>query len=141
MLKGINPILTGELLLLLDRLGHGEQLALVDRNFPAYQYGKPVVELKALNTKEAAEVLLSVFPLDPYVEKPIRRMAFEDDPQAISEATKGLQEVADANTDFEVKQEAIERFAFYDAAQEAALFVMTGETIGYSDYLLRKGVV
>ncbi len=61
MLKNIDPLLSGSLLELLDRMGHGDVVALVDRNFPAYRYGAPVIDFRGVDTQRAAEALLSVF--------------------------------------------------------------------------------
>lgn len=141
MLKSIDPLLTGECLRVLDELGHGDELALVDRNFPAYRYGKPVIDLRGSDTAAAATAVLSVFPIDSFVPEPLRRMEINDEPDTITEATAALQRIADTEHGSPVTIGSLERYAFYDAAREALAFIQTGETIGYSCYLLRKGVV
>ncbi len=141
MLRNIDPLLTGSLLRLLDEMGHGDTLGLVDRNFPAYRYAKPVVDLRGTDTVAAGRALLSVFPLDSFVAAPICRMEFDGAPEEISPATAGLQEVARIAEGQPVTIESIERFAFYESAAHATAFVQTGETVPYSCYLLRKGVV
>ncbi|MVA74576.1 hypothetical protein GC722_00780 [Auraticoccus sp. F435] len=141
MLKNIDPLLTGTLLHLLDELGHGDQLALVDRNFPAYRYRVPVVDLRGADTAAAAEALFSVLPLDAYVEHPVRRMEVDGEPNTVHAATAALQRAADAAEGRPVGVAGVERFAFYELTREAMVLVQTGETIGYSNYLLRKGVV
>lgn len=141
MLKNVHPLLTGELLSLLDRMGHGDVLALVDRNFPAYRYSAPVIDCRGASTEQAAEALLSVFPLDGFVEECVHRMEVDGAPHEVTEATAALQRVADAAEGGPVTIGSVERFAFYDAAKEAYAFVQTGETVPYSCYLLRKGVV
>lgn len=141
MLKHIDPLLTGALLRLLDEMGHGDVLGLVDRNFPAYRYGKPVVDLRGSDTDAAGRALLSVFPLDGYVDAPIQRMEVDGAPEQVNAATARLQAVADEAEGRSVTISSLERFSFYEAATEAAVFVQTGETVPYSCYLLRKGVV
>ncbi len=141
MLKNIHPLLTGSLLSLLDRMGHGDVLALVDRNFPAYRYGAPVIDFRGVDTGAAAEALLSVFPLDSFVDEAVHRMEIDGAPDEINAATERLQKAADAAEGRAVRFASTERFAFYEQARPASVFVQTGETIPYSCYLLRKGVV
>lgn len=141
MLKNIDPLLTGSLLRLLDEMGHGDVIGLVDRNFPAYRYGVPVVDLRGADTAAAATALLSVLPLDRFVEAPIRRMEIDDEPERITEATEALDRLATEAEGAEITIEPVERFDFYTQAEGAMAFVHTGETIPYSCYLLRKGVV
>lgn len=141
MLKTIDPLLTGRLLHLLDDLGHGDVLGLVDRNFPAHRYGVPVVELRGVDTAAAIAALLSVLPLDSFVDSPVRRMAVDGAPDELTSATEALAAAARDAERREVGIEPVERFAFYEAAHGARAFVHTGETVPYSCYLLRKGVV
>ncbi|GAB3754348.1 RbsD/FucU family protein [Microlunatus parietis] len=141
MLKNIDPLLTGRLLKHLDQLGHGDVFGLVDRNFPAYRYDRPVIDLRAATTETAAAALLSVFPLDSYVDHPIRRMEIDDQPDVINEAAAALQRAADAAEGTTVSIQGVERFEFYRQAAEARFLVQTGETIPYACYLLKKGVV
>ncbi len=141
MLKNVHPLLTGDLLSLLDRMGHGDVLALVDRNFPAYRYGAPVIDFRGVDTGAAAEALLSVFPLDSFVEDAVHRMEIDGSPEEITVATEALQKAADEAEGRPVVIASVERFAFYEQAKPAFAFVQTGETVPYSCYLLRKGVV
>ncbi len=141
MLKNVHPLLTGPLLSLLDRMGHGDVLGQVDRNFPAYRYGAPVIDFRGVDTSAAAEALLSVFPLDSFVEEAVHRMEIDGAPDEINAATAALQRAADAAEGRSVRMASVERFAFYESARSASAFVQTGETIPYGCYLLRKGVV
>jgi L-fucose mutarotase len=141
VLKNVHPLLTGSLLSLLDRMGHGDLLGLVDRNFPAYRYGAPVIDFRGVDTGAAAEALLSVFPLDGFVDEAVHRMEIDGAPDEITAATERLQEAADAAEGRAVRIASVERFAFYEMARPVSVFVQTGETVPYSCYLLRKGVV
>lgn len=141
MLKNINPLLTGSLLQSLDQMGHGDVLALVDRNFPAYRYMAPVVDLRGTDTAGAATALLSVLPLDSFVEDPIRRMEIDGNPEEVTEATRALATAATQAEGRDIPVVGVERFAFYEQAEQAVLVVQTSETIPYSCYLLKKGVV
>jgi L-fucose mutarotase len=141
VLKNIDPLLTGALLRLLDEMGHGDVLALVDRNFPAHRYGKPVFDLRGSDIEAAGKAVLSVLPLDGFVDSPIVRMQIDGSPDEISSVTAGLGAIADDAERRGVGIASLERFSFYEAAKEATAFVQTGETVPYSCYLLRKGVV
>lgn len=141
MLKNVDPLLTGPLLSLLDRMGHGDLLGVVDRNFPAHRYGAPVIDFRGVDTEAAAQAILSVFPLDGFVDEAVHRMEIDGSPDEITVATERLQAAADAAEGRHVPIASVERFAFYDMATPAFAFVHTGETVPYSCYLLRKGVV
>lgn len=141
MLKKIDPLLTGSLLKILDEMGHGDVLGLVDRNFPAYRYGVPVIDLRGTDTEGAARALLQVFPLDGFVDAPVHRMEIDDEPDTITEATTALARAAHEAEGSEVTITSLERFDFYEQAKGATAFVHTSETVPYSCYLLRKGVV
>lgn len=141
MLKNIDPLLTGPLLSLLDRMGHGDVLGVVDRNFPAHRYGAPVIDFRGVDTRSAVTALLTVFPLDGFVDEAVHRMEIDGSPEEVTAATAALQQAADAAEGRAVAMASTERFAFYELAKSATAFVQTGETIPYSCYLLRKGVV
>jgi L-fucose mutarotase len=141
VLKTIDPLLTGSLLSILDRMGHGDVLGVVDRNFPAHRYGAPVIDFRGVDTGAAAAAILSVFPLDGFVDEAVHRMEIDGSPGEITAATERLQEAADAAEGRSITISSVERFAFYDMAKQVYAFVHTGETVPYSCYLLRKGVV
>ncbi len=141
MLRNVNPLLTGSLLRQLDEMGHGDVLGLVDRNFPAYRYRVPVVDLRAADTASAAAALLSVFPLDSFIDNPVRRMEIDGEPDEISTATTALADAAAAAEKREIPIIGVERFDFYQQAVQAMVMIQTGETVPYSCYLMTKGVV
>lgn len=134
MLEGIHPLLTGELLLHLDRMGHSDAVVVADAHFPAWALGARVVDLPGTTTPEVVAAIRSVLPLDdaPGVDL----MASADG--AVLDVQRELMGAAGTeprSTRF------IERFAYYDIARGAYLMVRTGETRTYGNALLRKGVV
>lgn len=141
MLKTIDPLLSGALLHVLDDMGHGDVLGLVDRNFPAHRYDVPVIDLRGADTAAAARAILSLLPLDAYVSEPVHRMQIDGSPEEVTTATRALEQEATRAEARAIGIAAVERFDFYAQAQEAMVFVQTGETVPYSCYLLRKGVV
>ncbi len=146
MLKGISPILTSDLLRILDEMGHGDDLALVDRNFPAASVAAETVtgeliHLKGVDDNQAAEAIFSVMPLDTYVEEPIRRMEVIGEPDTVLEVHADVKRIADAAEGRPMPMGSIERYAFYDEAKKAYAVVQTSETRPYGCFLLKKGVI
>lgn len=141
MLKGIDPVLSGELLKVLDEMGHADKLLLVDRNYPAFASGKPVIQLGEITQKRAAEAILSVFPLDTYVEQPLERMEVDDDPSILEEVQEEVLEVARRNHEKPLEFGVVPRLEFYVRAAEAFAVVRTLESRPYGCFILQKGVV
>ncbi len=136
MLTGIHPILAGELLAALDRLGHGDELVVADANFPAHRLGAEVVETPGLPSPEVVEAIRTVVPLDGYEGASVLLMAAEGDERLAVQ--HDLVEAASAPAD---RVAELERFAFYERAAAARLVVRTGELRPYGNLVLRKGVV
>lgn len=141
MLKGIDPLLNGELLRILDEMGHGDQLLLVDRNYPAQASGKPVVRLGEVTAVRAATAILSVFPLDSFVDAPLERMEVNDDPAVVTETQEAVLHVARSNHERPLDFGIIPRVEFYRRAQAAYAVVHTLDSAPYSCFILQKGVV
>jgi L-fucose mutarotase len=146
MLKGIDPLLNAELLHILRAMGHGDDLALVDRNFPAAsvarrtQTGK-LVTLDGVDIPRAARAILSVFPLDSFVDHPALRMQVVGKPDEVPEVQRQVQAEIDKAEGRSWPMGSLERFAFYEAAKQSFAVVATGESRGYGCFLLKKGVI
>jgi L-fucose mutarotase len=141
MLKGLDPLLTAELLHVLRAMGHGDDLVIVDANFPAASMGRRVVALDGVSATRALEAVLSVMPLDEFVEAPCARMEVVDDPDAVPEICREFQAIIDRAEDGRFQLARIERFAFYERARQAFALVRTGETRLYGNVLLKMGIV
>lgn len=144
MLKGIDPILTPELLMHLSAMGHGEWVAVVDANFTAdfLSQGKPVVRLPGLSLARVSQAVLSVFPLALDVPQPAAYMQVSG--SAPGHRTAAQQAVVDlvVAEGFQTTQvEAVERFAFYDKIKGASLIVQTGEVTAFGNAMFCKGVI
>jgi L-fucose mutarotase len=140
MLIGINPLLSGELLKLLDEMGHGDELLLVDRNYPAASSGRPVVRLGRVSVTDAATAILSVFPLDRFVDRPIERMEVADDPAIVGASQAEVLAVARADWP-DLEFATVPRLDFYHRAETAYAVVHTLDDRPYGCFILRKGVV
>ncbi|MBJ7556529.1 RbsD/FucU family protein [Marinomonas spartinae] len=144
MLKNIHPLLNGELLNVLRSMGHGDDIVLVDRNFPAVSVanGKPVIRLDGVSVTEAASAILSVLPLDTFVDHPVKRMQVVGEDEAyMPKVQQEFSTVLKAADSKSAEMGSLERFAFYEAAKQAFAIVVTGEARGYGCFLLKKGVI
>jgi L-fucose mutarotase len=141
MLKGLDPLLNADLLHVLRSMGHGDELVIVDANFPAASMGRQVVALDGVSATRALEAVLSVMPLDDFVDQPCLRMQVVDDPDAVPEICGEFQAIIDRAAGGRFRLAGIERFAFYERARQAFALVRTGETRLYGNVLLKMGVV
>lgn len=141
MLKGVDPLLSGDLLKILDDMGHGDRLLLVDRNYPAVSTGRPVVRLGEASILRAATAILSVFPLDSFVAHPLERMEVEDDPARTTPTQDELLGLASASEGRELQYAVVPRLDFYARASSAYAVVHTLDAVPYGCFILHKGVI
>ena len=141
MLKGIDPVVSPELLHVLAQMGHGDVVALVDRNFPAVSTARRLVRLDGCDLPRAAQAVLSLLPVDTFVEQPVAAMAMVDTPDVVPEVQQEVFALVDAAEGRSVGVERVERFAFYARAREAFAVVTTSEDRPYGCVLLTKGVI
>jgi L-fucose mutarotase len=146
MLKGLDPILTAELLYVLKAMGHGDDLLLCDRNHPATTLATKTTHGKLLtlfgaDLKRTAEAVLSLFPLDTFVDEPVMRMKVVGNPNELVPIHHTMQEVVNKAEGRPIKIGAYERFDFYDAAARSFAIVQTSDPGPYGCFLFRKGVI
>ena len=146
MLKGIDPVLTPDLLRLLAAMGHGDDLALVDANHPAEAIAADtasgvLVRLPGLSLGRVARAILTLLPIDDFEPDPIRRMEVVGDPAAIPEVQVEVIAEVSALAPRALPVGGLGRHAFYAAARRAFAIVQVGDPRAYGCFLLRKGVV
>jgi L-fucose mutarotase len=146
MLKGIDPKLNADVLCVLRSMGHGDALIVVDQNFPADSVAKStsfgrLCRMENLTAAEAVRALLSVLPLDTFVDDFAGRMAVVGKPDEIPPAQVEVQAEIDLAESRPRPMIGIERFAFYDLARTAFAVIQTGERRFYGCFMLRKGVI
>jgi L-fucose mutarotase len=146
MLKGIDPRLTAEVLGALRAMGHGDVLVLADTNFPAESVARQTVlgkllRMDNLTAAEAAQAVLSVFPLDTFVDDFAARMEVVGEPETIPAVQAEVQAEVDAAEGRARTMVGVERFDFYDRAKQAFAVIQTGERRFYGCFLFRKGVI
>jgi len=146
MLKGIDPYLNAEVLGALMAMGHGDDLIICDTNFPADAIARQTISGKLLRidnvtSARAAKAILSVFPLDSFVETPALRMQVGNDPTDISPVQAEVQREIDAAEGKSWPMGHVERFAFYELAKRAYCVIQTGERRFYGCFAFKKGVI
>jgi L-fucose mutarotase len=141
MLRRVNPLLHPELRYALAAMGHGDELALVDRNYPAVSAGERVLRLDGVDNRRAAEAILEHFPLDTFVEEPLLRMEVVGAADEPTPVQAEMLEVARAAEGRSITMGSLARLDFYERARSAFAVVITGEEVPYSCFLLVKGVI
>jgi L-fucose mutarotase len=141
MLKAIDPLLTPELLYALRAMGHGDEIAIVDANYPAQSAGPDVIRLDAADATRALEAVLSVMPLDTFVPEACWHMEVVGQPNAEQPIFAEFRDVIARREGPQFKLASLERFAFYERASECFAIIATGERRFYGNLILKKGVV
>lgn len=141
MLKNIDPLLNADLLHVLAAMGHGDDLALVDRNFPATANARRLIRLTGADVVAVGRAILTVFPLDSFVDHPVMRMQMVGKPDEVPPVQQDFQKIVDAAEGRPWPMGSIERFAFYETARQAFAVVATSESRPYGCFLLKKGVI
>lgn len=143
MLKNIHPLLTPQLLFALASMGHGDEVAVVDANFPAARVaragGATWVVLPGCNSTQALEALLSVLPLDDFDSVCAWTMQVVGDAQQVPLPVLEFNALLQASAS--PQPCALERFAFYEKAQKSCVVIQTGDRRRYANVVLRKGVM
>lgn len=141
MLKGISPVISPDLIKVLMEMGHGDELVVADGNFPAASIAQRLIRADGLGCPVLLDAILSLFPLDPYVEKPVALMAVVPGdpykPVIWEDYRMIVQKYETAFTDFDY----VERFAFYERARNAYAVLATSEMALYANIILKKGVI
>jgi L-fucose mutarotase len=140
LLKGIDPLLSADLLTVLAEMGHGDEMAIVDANFPAVTMARRLVRIFA-SAPDVLKAILTLMPLDDFVDAPVSVMKVVGAPDEIPETVRDFQAVADAAQTNPVQMERLGRFDFYERAKAAFALVATGETRLYGCVLVKKGVI
>jgi len=141
VLRGIDPLLHGDLLKILDDMGHGDRLFVVDRNYPAHAAGRPVVRISDASSERVLAAVLSVLPLDAFIERPLERMEVKEDPAPTTPVQDRVLELARRSHPQPLEYGVVPRFEFYRRARDAFAIVQTLEAEPYSGFILQKGVV
>jgi L-fucose mutarotase len=146
MLKSINPLLNADVLYALRAMGHGDRLVVCDTNFPADSIARQTVfgellRIDNVSTAKAIEAILSVMPLDTFVDNAAMRMEIVGQPQEVPPVQREVQAVIDRAEGRSWPLVGVERHAFYEKAKTAYCVIATGERRFYGCFLFTKGVI
>jgi L-fucose mutarotase len=145
MLKGINPLLNADVLHALRAMGHGDDLIICDTNFPADSVARQtrlgtLLRIDA-SAADVAKAVLSLYPLDTFVDDAAARMEVVGKPDEVPEVQKEVQKQIDAAEGKSWPMISIERYAFYERAKQAYCVIQSGERRFYGCFAFRKGVI
>ena len=146
MLKNLDPLLNADVLYALRAMGHGDEVVICDANFPGDSVARATVLGKLLrfdgaDAASAVRAVLSVMPLDSFVDDPALRMQVVGEPNTIPAVQREAQAEVNAAEGRDVPFASIERFAFYERAKQAYCVIATGEQRGYGCFVFKKGVL
>jgi len=140
MLKGINPILSPELLKILSEMGHGDEIVIADGNFPGASMAKKLIRADGISAPAMLDAVLSVIPLDQYDDNNFVLMKIVEGDTVVPVIWDTYEEILNK---YEPKahMEHIERFCYYDRAKEAYAVIATGEAAQYANIIVKKGCI
>ena len=146
MLRNFDNRLTADVIQALRAMGHGDDLVIADTNFPSDSVARQttlgkLLRMDNLTAAQAAEAILSVMPLDSFVDHPAERMEMVGKPREIPAVQAEVQKVIDKAEGKSWPMGSIERFAFYERAKKAYCVIVTGETRFYGCFIFKKGVI
>ena len=146
MLKNIDSLLNADVLYALRAMGHGDELVVSDTNFPSDSVARDtrlgrLLHITGVSAPEAIRAILSVMPLDSFVDHPALRMEIVGKPKDIPDVQREVQEAVDYAEGKSVPLGAVERMAFYERARKAYCVITTGERRFYGCFILKKGVI
>jgi L-fucose mutarotase len=146
MLKGLPSWMSADLLWVMAAMGHGDRLAVVDRNYPAFATAKRTtsgrhIELNGTDVVEAVRGILTLFPLDSFVQFPLNCMDPVDQSGVLLPVQSDVLSACELAEDRPIPMLPLKRFEFYEAAKQCFAVVHTTESRPYGCFLLTKGVV
>ena len=146
MLKGISPLLNADVLYALRAMGHGDDLIIADTNFPSDSIARQtrlgrVLRIDNVTAAQAVEAILSLYPLDTFVEDSAGRMEIVGNPDEVPPVQQEVQRAVDRAEGKSWPMLGVERYAFYERSKQAYCVIQTGERRFYGCFAFRKGVI
>jgi L-fucose mutarotase len=141
MLIGIPPVIGPDLLAVLCRMGHGDEIVFADAHFPAESVGRRVIRADGLRIADLLDGAARLLPLDPYVPAPVAMMAAVPGDVLDPAVERAYRAAIESHQPGLPPIERIERFAFYERARRAFAVVATGDLAKYGNVILAKGLV
>lgn len=140
MLKGISPLLSPELLAVMCRMGHGEELVLADGHFPAHQFNDTVIRADGLSIPDLLDAILPLFEIDGYDPTPVITMDAVEGDSLDPQVEGSYAQVIERHCEQNPSISRLERYAFYDRVKTSHAVVASGDLNKYANIILKKGV-
>ena len=141
MLYHIPNIITPELLYAMRAMGHGDELLITDANFPAVSHGKDCIRLGGVDCSEALSAILTLFPIDTFVENPFITMETVGQPDIVPPAVEDFTRIIQEKTHYTSPPKGLERFKFYALAKQCFVIVQTSDLRLYANIIIKKGII
>ena len=141
MLINVNPLISPEILQLIRSMGHGDKFVLSDANFPSYSHANKLYRMDGLNIPQAAEALLTHFPLDSFIPHLVERMEIDGKPDEVNEVHQDLIDTVKKVSGDNWVVGSVERQKFYVEAKKAMAVITTSDTRPYGCFMFTKGVL
>lgn len=141
MLYNIPRLITPELLYAMRAMGHGDELLITDANFPATSHGKECIRLSGVDSSEALSAILSLLPIDTFVDNPFVTMEVVDRPDITPPTVQDFAQIIQEKTTFRSSPVGLERFKFYERAKKAFVIIQTSDIRPYANIIIKKGVI
>jgi L-fucose mutarotase len=141
MLKDLDPLLSPDLLHALASMGHGDEIVIADAHFPGATMARRLIRLDGVDATRVIRAIVSVMPLDTFVDAPAAGMQVVGDSEAVPEAVADFGRALHAAEGRKIRIEMVERRAFYERSRAAYAVVQTGDRRTYANLILKKGVV
>jgi L-fucose mutarotase len=141
MLKGIDPRVSAELISVLAAMGHGDELIICDRNYPAISNSQRHVSYVSSSVEEVLSLILKLFPLDTFVQAPLIRMEVVGNPDQVTEGQQKVHSLAMELEGRKFEMGSLPRQDFYERAAKAYATVSTSDDQPYCCFVLVKGVI
>ena len=140
MLIGVNPILGPDLLFALRSMGHGDEIAIVDGNYPADSHSKNLLRADGLGLIDVLDAILSVMPLDTETQTPVLRTCNYNTPDVPDQIHK------DIDASFHARYPGMtiptdNGSLIYSRIKQCHTIVATSEQALFANIVIRKGVV
>ena len=140
MLIGIPAILGPDLLFTLRSMGHGDEIALVDANYPAQEHARRLVRADGHGVMALVEAILAVMPLDRAVPEAIMRASLNNDPAQASDFHRTF-DLACGRLAPGYSVKPLKGDDLYPRIRAAHTIVATSESALFGNVILRKGVI
>lgn len=140
MLIGIPSILGPELLFTLRAMGHGDEIAIVDGNYPALEHARRLVRADGHGLIPLLDAILQVLPVDDFVDRAIFRASVKDDLDLADPVHRELTEICSLRAPGHFVT-VLPGSEFYPRVRAAHTVLATSEPRLYGNVIIRKGVI